>query len=70
MFKKKFGQYERLRERSGFVLKADKTKILVLHTDSILKYDVTYNFVRLTIPTVSKLKICGSWYSSSAKREY
>ena len=52
------------------MLNAYKTEILALHTDSILKYEVTYNSVRLNIPTFSELKICGIWYSSSAEREY
>ena len=51
------------------MLNTDKTEILVLHTDSIVNYDVTYNFVRITIPTACELTICGIWYSSDTEKE-
>ena len=65
-----FWQYERLTRRSGLTLNADKTEILVLHTEDILEYEVEYEERNLKIKSVGQIKICGIWFCNEEEEEY
>jgi len=65
-----FNEYSRLTSRSGLELNADKTEILNVKSDLITQINFIYNDQQIMINTVSKLKICGLYYSTSDKEEY
>jgi hypothetical protein len=65
-----FNEYSRLTNRSGLELNADKTEILNVKSDQIIQITFNYNGQQIKINTISKLKICGLYYSSIDKEEY
>jgi hypothetical protein len=65
-----FEQYEKLTQRSGLELNADKTEILALNDGRTLVFDIKYLEQQFNIKTVKELKICGLWYCRDADREY
>jgi exonuclease III len=68
-----FKEYERLSNKSGLILNADKTEILRLHApDGLgnkLSFEIKYNGSNFMIECVSKLKICGIYYCNNDKDE-
>ena len=65
-----FYEYERLTQRSGLELNADKTEILNLNTNEIDKISFEYNSNFFEIHTVDKIKICGLYYCANLDMEY
>jgi hypothetical protein len=65
-----FTQYERLTRRSGLVLNADKTEILLLNTNQIRIFKIKYMGKVMDIESINEVKICGIWYCNSLDREY
>jgi hypothetical protein len=65
-----FEQYEKLTQRSGLELNADKTEILTLNGERSLIYDIKYLEQKFDIITVRELKICGFWYCKDTEKEY
>jgi hypothetical protein len=67
---KVFTQYERLSRRSGLVLNADKTEILLLYTNRTRVFNIRYMDKVIDIESIKEVKICGIWYCNSLDREY
>ncbi len=65
-----FTEYERLTERSGLELNADKTEILSLNPMREETIPIKYNRNNFEIKTINKLKICGLYFCSSLDEEY
>jgi hypothetical protein len=65
-----FMEYERLTEKSGLELNADKTEILILDSDKVEKIKVRYMGERFNILTVNSIKICGLYFNTSLEQEY
>jgi len=65
-----FNEYERLTERSGLELNAEKTEILKLNKNDETTITVKYNKRIFYIRMVEKLKICGLFYSNNEEEEY
>jgi hypothetical protein len=65
-----FDEYNRLTERSGLELNADKTEILKLNNAEILELKFKYRGRIFNILTVGKLKIRGLYFSSNIDEEY
>jgi hypothetical protein len=64
-----FYEYQRLTNKSGLTLNADKTEILNL-TDENKTYKVNYERKTFNIVNVTKLKICGIHFCTSKIDEY
>ena len=65
-----FTQYERLTKRSGLELNAEKTEILLMHTDQSREYTVQYCGTEVKLATLKEVKICGIWYCRDQERSY
>jgi hypothetical protein len=65
-----FDEYNRLTKRSGLELNAEKTEILRLNNVNLASYNFTYNNQMITIKSISRLKICGLYYSVDCDDEY
>jgi exonuclease III len=65
-----FDEYERLTNRSGLELNADKTEILII--DSSDKHNVNFRYLgkAFQIESVSRIKICGLNYCTEQAEEY
>jgi hypothetical protein len=64
-----FNEYQRLTNKSGLTLNADKTEILNIACESGV-YDIRYENDNISIESVDKLKICGIYYCSDKELEY
>jgi hypothetical protein len=64
-----FAEYQRLTNKSGLTLNADKTEILNISCEAS-SYEIRYDELNITIRSVEKLKICGIYYSSNEETEY
>ncbi len=67
---KNFYEYERLTQRSGLELNADKTEILSLDSKEKDQITFRYNDKSFEISTVEKIKICGLFYCTDLDEEY
>ena len=65
-----FSQYDKLTNRSGLELNADKTEILRLNNSIIKEYSFTYNSQLVNIKSVKSIKICGLHYCGDVNQEY
>jgi len=65
-----FDEYQRLTDRSGLTLNADKTEILRLDGGDLRNYNIHYDNDRIDIETVSLIKICGIVFCSDRLEEY
>ena len=65
-----FDQYEKLTRRSGLELNADKTEILSLKSDTVLRFNLNYLNTQFVISTITRIKICGIWYCNNKNEEY
>jgi hypothetical protein len=65
-----FKEYERLTKRSGLELNADKTEILNLKNSEQYVANFKYIGKRYNVPTITRIKICGIYYSNNEKEEY
>ncbi len=65
-----FNEYNRLSERSGLVLNAEKTEILRLNKKQSMNLKVKYSNKVFNIEMVDKLKICGLYYCNDTEEEY
>jgi hypothetical protein len=64
-----FVEYQRLTNKSGLTLNADKTEILTISNDT-RSYDVNYESKIIKIKSVNSLKICGIHYCNNDEEEY
>jgi hypothetical protein len=64
-----FSEYQRLTDKSGLTLNAEKTEILNINED-ISTYVVKYEGKVFNIRSVSNLKICGIYFCSEKDSEY
>jgi hypothetical protein len=65
-----FTEYERLTNRSGLELNADKTEILILNKKTTEKLRINYNKKTHDINTVLEMKICGLFFCADLESEY
>jgi hypothetical protein len=65
-----FREYERLTRRSGLELNADKTEILNLKPDGIIKIKFEYNKEKYEVNSVTKMKICFLFFCSDQVEEH
>jgi hypothetical protein len=66
-----FLEYQRLTNKSGLTLNADKTEIICLNPNIVGKqFIVSYENKHITIPSVSKIKICGLYFCKDTNEEY
>jgi len=65
-----FNEYNKLTVRSGLELNAEKTEILRLNTNQVLKVQIEYFGKLFSINTVDKLKICGLYFCNDNDEEY
>jgi len=65
-----FDEYNKLTERSGLELNAEKTEILRLNNNNLKSIEVTYMNSKFKITPVERLKICGLFFSSTDEDEY
>jgi hypothetical protein len=65
-----FSEYDKLTERSGLELNADKTEFLILNTEK--KYNITFRYNNKVekLQSVDKIKICGLYYCTNEVDEY
>ncbi len=64
-----FKEYQRLTNKSGLTLNADKTEILNINGEN-KTYSVSYDDKIVKIKTVGKLKICGIYYCTKMEEDY
>jgi hypothetical protein len=64
-----FVEYQRLTNKSGLELNAEKTEILRLSTAQKCKYKFTYLNEQHNIENVEEIKICGIFFSYDTERE-
>ena len=64
-----FDEYQRLTDRSGLTLNADKTEILRLDGGDLRNYNIHYDNHRINIETVRLIKICGIVFCSDRLEE-
>jgi hypothetical protein len=64
-----FKEYQRLTNKSGLTLNADKTEILNINGEK-KSYSVKYEYKIVKINTVDKLKICGIYYCTKMEEDY
>jgi len=66
-----FIEYQRLTNKSGLTLNADKTEILKLNPFSLTNnYEVTYNNNVIKIKCIASLKICGIFFSNDPETQH
>ncbi len=65
-----FDEYNRLTERSGLELNAEKTEILLLNNKPKSTINLNYNGENFTINTIKQLKICGLYFCNNRDDEY
>jgi hypothetical protein len=66
-----FAEYQRLTDKSGLTLNAEKTEILSLSPDVVgRKFAVIYENQKIVINSVLKLKICGLFFCKDTNEEY
>ncbi len=65
-----FSEYNRLTERSGLELNADKTEVLRLNSTDKVEVSFEYNDQQMQIKTISKIKICGLYFCDENNEEY
>ncbi len=66
-----FSEYQRLTDKSGLTLNADKTEIIKLNPNSnIDSFSVQYENEEFSIKCVNSLKICGITFSNNKDEEY
>jgi hypothetical protein len=66
-----FREYQRLTDKSGLTLNAEKTEILTLHPNILTKvFPIEYDKQTLTITSVLSLKICGIYFCKDLNEEY
>jgi hypothetical protein len=65
-----FNEYNRLTERSGLELNADKTEILRLNSEEIKEITFSYNKTNIKIKTLQSVKICGLYFCADNDEEY
>jgi hypothetical protein len=65
-----FNEYNRLTIRSGLELNAEKTEILRLNTNKLLKIQIKYLGKHFDVNTVNKLKICGLYFCNDNNEEH
>jgi hypothetical protein len=66
-----FMEYQRLTNKSGLTLNADKTEILNLYPDSVRKtFEVKYDKRIIKITSIDKIKICGIYFCSNSEIEH
>jgi hypothetical protein len=65
-----FSEYERLTKKSGLELNADKTEILLLNNLNRQHVKIQYNNEEFEVQTISKIKICGLYYSLTEEEEH
>ena len=65
-----FAEYQRLTNKSGLTLNADKTEILSLKQNAPeIKYKIKYNNCTIEIKNSSSIKICGIFYCNNKEEE-
>jgi exonuclease III len=66
-----FVEYQRLTNKSGLTLNADKTEILNLNSASqTISFKVNYNQQEINLKPVDSLKICGIYYCNNQEEEH
>jgi hypothetical protein len=66
-----FSEYQKLTDRSGLTLNADKTEILNLNVNKkSVKYVVKYEGKKIEINCVTQLKICGIYFCESDDEDH
>ncbi len=66
-----FREYQRLTDKSGLTLNAEKMEILSLYPGNHTKdFPIEYENIKLTITSVLKLKICGIFFCNDLNEEY
>jgi hypothetical protein len=65
-----FREYDRLTNKSGLELNADKTEILNLKSDEMKSILFRYNNQNFQINTVKNIKICGLFFCTNSDDEY
>jgi hypothetical protein len=66
-----FSEYQRLTDKSGLTLNADKTEIIKLNPASqINHFVVTYENTQISIKCITALKICGIYFCNDPEEEY
>jgi hypothetical protein len=61
---------EKLTNRSGLELNADKTEILIMNTNETKIIKFNYNGTSFEVNSVEKIKICGLFYCTNEENEY
>jgi hypothetical protein len=65
-----FREYQRLTDKSGLTLNAEKTEILNLNPESKnMNYNIDYENCKLKIYAINSLKICGIYFSQDSETE-
>ncbi len=64
-----FSEYQRLTDKSGLTLNADKTEIMNINGENKIFY-IRYDNRTFCVKTISNLKICGIYYSNKIDEEY
>ena len=66
-----FKEYQRLTDKSGLTLNADKTELINLNTESkVESYEVQYEKQIVKIKCINSLKICGIYFCNNSIDEY
>jgi hypothetical protein len=65
-----FMEYEKLTDRSGIELNADKTEILNLKNKEKVTFNIAYKSCNFEITTVDKIKICGLYFCTEMEEEH
>ncbi len=66
-----FYEYQRLTDKSGLTLNADKTEILILNPNIESKsFQVLYEKKCFNINSTSSIKICGIYFCKDVNDEY
>ena len=65
-----FLEYEKLTDRSGLELNADKTEILNLKNKEKVTFNIAYKNCNFEITTVDKIKICGLYFCTEMEEEH
>jgi hypothetical protein len=64
-----FSEYQRLTDKSGLTLDADKTEIMNINGENKTFY-IRYDNRTFCVKTISNLKICGVYYCNKIDEEY
>ena len=65
-----FNEYNRLTNKSGLELNADKTEILIINEGNHEKLSFIYQGIAFKIDPVNNIKICGLHFSNDRESEY